>query len=63
MKCDFRTAADGNSGIFLRSAKEGNPHETGYELQIFDQHPQFPTGGLWATSRHLKRCPSNRTNG
>ncbi|MBI4910787.1 MAG: DUF1080 domain-containing protein [Acidobacteria bacterium] len=24
LRCDFRTTADGNSGIFLRSAKEGN---------------------------------------
>lgn len=46
LKCDFRTAAGGNSGIFLRSAKDGNPHETGYELQIFDQHPQYPTGSF-----------------
>ena len=46
LKVDFRTTADGNSGIFLRSAKEGNPHETGYELQIFDTHPKFPTGGI-----------------
>jgi hypothetical protein len=46
LKCDFRTAADGNSGIFLRSAKTGAPHETGYELQIFDQHPKYPTGSL-----------------
>ena len=46
LKCDFRTTADGNSGLFLRSAKDGKPHETGYELQIFDKHPQFPTGSL-----------------
>jgi hypothetical protein len=46
LKCEFRTTADGNSGIFLRSAKEGNPHETGYEVQIFDTHPKFPTGGI-----------------
>ncbi|MEO7651849.1 MAG: DUF1080 domain-containing protein [Bryobacteraceae bacterium] len=46
LKCDYRTAADGNSGIFLRSAKEGLPHITGYELQIFDKHPQFPTGSI-----------------
>ena len=25
------------SGIFLRSAKEGQPHLTGYELQVWDQ--------------------------
>ena len=46
LKLEFRTAANGNSGIFLRSAKEGNPHETGYEVQIFDTHPKFPTGGI-----------------
>lgn len=46
MKCDWRTGAEGNSGIFLRSAKEGAPHETGYELQIWNQHPKYPTGSL-----------------
>lgn len=43
---DFRTGPDGNSGVFLRSAKEGAPHITGYELQIWNQHPEFPTGSL-----------------
>lgn len=51
MRAEYRQAADGNSGIFLRSAKEGAPHQTGYELQIFDTHPQFPTGSLVG---HLK---------
>lgn len=46
LKLEFKTAADGNSGIFLRSAATGKPHETGYELQIFDAHPQFPTGSI-----------------
>jgi len=46
LRCDYRTGAEGNSGLFLRSAQEGLPHETGYELQIFNQHPQFPTGSL-----------------
>src|ERR1044072_8455503 len=35
LKCDFRTGETGNSGIFLRSAKAGAPHVTGYELQIW----------------------------
>lgn len=43
---EFRTAADGNSGIFIRSAKDGRPWESGYEVQIFDQHPKFPTGSF-----------------
>jgi hypothetical protein len=46
LKCDWRTGPEGNSGLFLRSAKGDNPHETGYELQIWNQHPQFPTGSL-----------------
>ncbi len=47
LKLEFRTAADGNSGIFLRSAREGQPHRTGYELQIYDDQPQgFNTGSL-----------------
>lgn len=46
LKCDYRTGAEGNSGLFLRSARHGAPHETGYELQIWNQHPKFPTGSL-----------------
>ena len=46
LQCDFRTGPEGNSGIFVRSAKEGAPHETGYEAQIWNQHPEFPTGSL-----------------
>ncbi len=46
LKCDFRTSADGNSGLFLRSEAEGQPHLSGYELQIFDKHEKFPTGSL-----------------
>ena len=54
LRCDYRTGAEGNSGIFLRSGKEGAPHETGYELQIWNQHPQFPTGSL---VNHIKAKP------
>ncbi|MFN0104031.1 MAG: DUF1080 domain-containing protein [Bryobacteraceae bacterium] len=46
LKLEFQTAADGNSGVFLRSKKGADPHKTGYELQIFDTHPKFPTGGI-----------------
>ena len=36
-----------NSGVFLRSQKEGLPHLTGYELQIWDYQPAgFNTGSL-----------------
>lgn len=46
LRCEFRTGADGNSGVFLRSGRGLMPHLTGYELQIFDTHPQFPTGSI-----------------
>ncbi|MBI1786992.1 MAG: DUF1080 domain-containing protein [Acidobacteria bacterium] len=47
LKCEFRSPPDGNSGIFLRSAKEGQPHLTGYELQIYDTQPAgYNTGSL-----------------
>lgn len=46
LKLEFQTAADGNSGVFLRSAKGADPHVTGYELQIYDGHEKFPTGSI-----------------
>lgn len=43
----FRGPASVNSGVFLRSEKEGQPHVTGYELQIWDAQPQgYLTGSL-----------------
>jgi hypothetical protein len=41
LKLQFRGGERVNSGIFLRSQKEGPPHVTGYELQIGDN----ATGG------------------
>lgn len=47
LSLEFRTPADGNSGVFLRSARRGAPHQTGYELQIFNRQPQgYNTGSL-----------------
>ncbi len=46
LRLEYRTTADGNSGIFLRSAATGKPHETGYELQIFDDRKEDKTGSL-----------------
>lgn len=45
-QCEYRTGVNGNSGIFLRSAKSGEPHVTGYELQIWNERPTFWTGSL-----------------
>ena len=46
LKVDFKTHEKGNSGVFLRSATEGPPHVTGYELQIWSENKQYPTGSL-----------------
>ncbi len=44
---EFRAATpETNSGVFFRSAVTGEPHITGYELQIWDKHPKYPTGSL-----------------
>jgi len=52
LRAEFRTAADGNSGMFLRSAREGAPHQTGYELQVYDAHPGgYNTGSLVGYAR------------
>lgn len=59
LKADFRTGPGGNSGIFLRSAAEGEPHKTGYELQIYDQHPEYKTGSLvnYLKAKAVKTAP------
>jgi hypothetical protein len=55
LKVEFRGAASVNSGIFLRSQKEGQPHITGYELQIWDYQPAgYNTGSLVGS---LKAAP------
>lgn len=47
LKLQFRGAETTNSGVFLRSSKEGQPHVTGYELQIWDHQPKgYNTGSL-----------------
>lgn len=47
LKLEFRGAQTVNSGVFLRSQKEGQPHITGYELQIWDTQPAgYNTGSL-----------------
>lgn len=47
LKLEFKGPAKVNSGVFLRSQKDGQPHITGYELQIWDYQPQgYLTGSL-----------------
>jgi hypothetical protein len=57
LRVQFRGPAMVNSGVFLRSQKEGQPHITGYELQIWDAQPAgFNTGSLVGT---VKASPTN----
>ncbi|MFM8287416.1 MAG: DUF1080 domain-containing protein [Planctomycetaceae bacterium] len=47
LRCEFRLASGGNSGIFLRTLLD--PKEVTrdcYELNMCDSHPAFPTGSL-----------------
>ena len=47
LKLQFRGTEKVNSGVFLRSTKDGNPASTGYELQIWDYQPDgYNTGSL-----------------
>lgn len=56
LKLEFRGSEKVNSGVFLRSQKEGQPHRTGYELQIWDYQPGgFSTGSLVGS---LKASPT-----
>ena len=56
LKCDFRTGAKGNSGVFLRSAKQGEPDQTGYEVQIANEHAKgYMNGSLVG---HVKAAKS-----
>ncbi|MEP6540138.1 MAG: DUF1080 domain-containing protein [Bryobacteraceae bacterium] len=51
LKLEFRGNEKVNSGVFLRSEKEGQPHITGYELQIWDYQPaKYNTGSLVGTA-------------
>lgn len=54
LKLQFRGSATVNSGVFLRSLKEGKPHITGYELQIWDYQPGgYDTGSLVGSVKAL----------
>ena len=48
LKLEFRAGAKANSGLFLRSATQGQPHVTGYEVQIWNENPneKYRTGSL-----------------
>jgi Domain of Unknown Function (DUF1080) len=61
LKLQFRGSEKVNSGVFLRSTKEGAPHQTGYELQIWDYQPAgYNTGSLVGS---LKASPTTILDG
>ncbi len=61
LKLQFRGSEKVNSGVFLRSTKEGAPHQTGYELQIWDYQPAgYNTGSLVGS---LKAPPATILDG
>jgi len=53
LSLEYNISRGGNSGIFVRSAREENPAYTGMELQILDDHQQKPnahsTGAIYAS--------------
>jgi hypothetical protein len=47
LRCDFRVAPGGNSGLFLRTPlSPRNPTTDCYELNICDTHPKFKSASL-----------------
>jgi hypothetical protein len=47
LRCDYRLAEGGNSGIFLRTTfRPIDAARDCYELNMCDSHPEYPTGSL-----------------
>ena len=50
LRLEWKISKEGNSGVFIRALEEGNPWETGYEVQLYDapgREPQYGTGSLY----------------
>lgn len=54
---EWRVSPGGNSGVFIRSAAEGNPWETGHECQISNEQP--PRDDLHCTGTLYGTVPAN----
>lgn len=60
LRCDFRVAAGGNSGIFLRSAFiPTDPATDCYELNMCDTHPMFKSGSLVKRAQPTKEITAD----
>jgi hypothetical protein len=42
LRLEYKVAKDGNSGIFLRAAPQGNPAFSGMEIQVLDDYGEPP---------------------
>jgi hypothetical protein len=52
LKADFFVDETANSGVFLRSPSTGEiTQSNAYEVNIFDRHPQWPTGSINEVAR------------
>jgi hypothetical protein len=62
LELEFRITPGGNSGVFIRdplpraqraaAADGGNaPWDIGYEVNINNDEPNYPTGSVWATAK------------
>ena len=61
LKVQFRGSEKVNSGVFIRSTKEGAPNKTGYEVQIWGYQPAgYNTGSLVDS---LKAAPATILDG
>ncbi len=48
LSLEFRVPADGNSGVFCRTPREGNPAYEGFEVQVLDDYAeQYATLKPW----------------
>jgi len=67
-RLEYRTSKDSNSGMFIRSAQQGNPAFTGIEIQILDDagNPAsvHSSGSLYGASapRHNAGKPAGEWN-
>jgi len=51
LKLQYRISANGNSGIFFRADKGPQPWITGYEMQIWDEDENNPTGSVYGVMK------------
>ena len=63
LSLDFRVVPDGNSGVFLRTPREGDPAYVGMEIQVLDDYAEMYakiapfqfTGSIYGLSAPAKR--------